>query len=241
MRNVKFIFEDNENMLTSILLHTHSFNSKNIYFTSSNSRIIKLLGKVYNPNDMFIIVMDYVPNNSQVQRIYDDIRIKAVSLSHNSKNIVLLPTICFEQVILDMLLCYNYVNLDIDLANAIRNRDIGYLLTFRSGHVNLEHNFKFVLNKMLDTKFKNISKSSDGAETSFYNTGDLVLKAEQLYSCLPFVHVVSPQHKEYIIANCINEFTLNIDQAVLKSNSMFYDIFTEFNMEYPHTQIACII
>lgn len=240
MRDVKFIFEDNENMLTSILLHTHSFNGKNVYFTRSNSRITKLLDKIYNANDVFIIVMDYVPNNSQVQRIYDDIRIKALSLSSN-KNIVLLPTICFEQVILDMLLCYNYIDLDTDLANAIRNRDIGYLLTFRSGHINLEHNFKFILNKMLDAKFKNISKSSNHVETSFYNTGDLLLKAEQLYSCLPFVHIVSLQHKEYIIANTINEFTLNMNQAVLKSNSMFYDIFMEFNMEYPHTQIACII
>lgn len=100
---VKFIFEDSEFAPVSHLL-AFAYDEGRVFFSNGNSRIIQKLNKVYNTDDFFIIFMDVPPNNKAIVRMYkqyaDTIRLKF------KNNVVIVPIICIEYFVLNMLLDY---------------------------------------------------------------------------------------------------------------------------------------
>ena len=194
------IFEDNENMLSSILLKKYTFNSANIHFTNCNSLLFNRLLSLYNTKDLFYVVVDFVPNNSSLKGLFSKLYKQICKIKDYNNNVYLVPTLCMESAILKALVHYGYILPDEVVRKAAVDFDYEWLLkTFYKSN-NLEKIYKSILNNHLLGYFKNVSISSKQPEVigSFYRSDNLGYKAEQLYSCLQVSPIASDQHKNYV-------------------------------------------
>lgn len=199
---IKIIFEDNENTPSSILLRKCS-NGENIIFANGASRVRGTLEKVYNEEDYFIVLYDLVPDNGMTIMLYRALK-EAVNIY---SNVVVIPIVCIEQIILRMLDDLGYLTktkITINLIDNLVSKFSWSNLTEEdkkeiSGK-SLEKVYKLILNNQLDKCFVNSNDTSKRVETGrFYKedcacnrkycrfdcTDNLKIKAERLYSWLP--------------------------------------------------------
>ncbi len=194
------IFEDNQNMLSSVLLKKYSYNSADIHFANCNSLLFRKLLSLYNTEDLFYVIVDFVPNNSSLKGLFSKLRKHVRDIKNYSNNVFLVPTLCMESAILKTLVCYGYISLDEVVRKATIDFDYGWLVETFYKSKNLEKVYKTILNNYLLGYFKNVSTDSQQHEVigAFYKQDSLGYKAEQLYSCLPVSPIVSQSHKNYV-------------------------------------------
>ena len=114
--SIKFLFEDNEQTPSSILLK-NSYKGADIYFSNGSSLIlskVKELRKIFN--DDIYIFYDLVPDNEVTVKGYTDL-VRALKLNYS--NVYVLPIICIEYFICISLYKFNRLKLNCTFADEL--------------------------------------------------------------------------------------------------------------------------
>lgn len=221
----KILFEDNENVPISMLLKK-SYNGNNIYFSSGCDKLLSKAISIQDKEDIIVIYYDVAPNNNKTTKGYRDLckTIKTKQL----KNIIVVPIICIEYIIVKSLYKYN------QLIIPEKYKDIEEYLIKKldwDGYINncntneytrssIEHFYKYVLTQIQPQRCKrNSHKYLKDGKTIDINYGSgkyyyidcpcnrfctlksdskLKEKSEIAYLQLPLVPIIGKEHKRYI-------------------------------------------
>lgn len=104
MKKTIYIFEDKNSSPISRLLIQNCCYGCNFYFSEGASGLAKALCKQYKKDDFFIVFIDLVPNNQATFKYYNDLKQIIDDLEY--QNVVLVPIICMEYVVLKVLVKY---------------------------------------------------------------------------------------------------------------------------------------
>lgn len=170
---IKFLFEDNLNTPSSILLKS-SYNGKNIHFTSGNleSNILNKIESLIDENDncTLVVFYDLPPNNKVIYNNYERPVDRVIENNYDDVHIV--PIICIEYYLIKFLVLYNYIPINNKNIELINNLVISFDYTNSSviNFVNkdtyrknsLEHVYKQLLSYLIKSKcMLNYSKTNN--------------------------------------------------------------------------------
>lgn len=187
---VYYVFEDNDDTPSSELLKLCA-NGSNIYFSEGHRRFwwkVKQVMKQLHEDDMLIGFFDLPLDNDMAVVMYDRVMRNYMSYIHLfKKNVYIIPIICIEYFIYFVVRHYNY--------------DKYFSLNYPGSGSSEENRYKDILKHVAC-----LSNRSGNTVGFFYKGGcnkcgccdDRYLRAEQLYSSLPAVGVVSKEHFNYL-------------------------------------------
>jgi len=199
-----FVFEDNIDTPSSRLLK-ESYNSKNIYFSGSNSKLISKTNSVLKQGyDGVILFVDVSPNNGSTIGVYNSLVAHKKKISRWS-SVVIVPIICIEFYIAKMCVKYNYFG-----SEYIDNDIIRYMVNDFDWdncpykNKSLEKVYKIPFSRSNYNKECLINSNSFGRfYTQDCNCCDiskdsLSKKANLFYSTLPVYDVVDEHHDDML-------------------------------------------
>ena len=233
-----FLLEDNKDMVSSILLNNYATYGKNIYFVGSYCNFKKVFKQIYNETQLFCILYDCIPDNKETIKgfinLYKQLTAYKKYIRSDIRNTILVPTLGFEYIILNML--YNFEYIHNDIVNKMMGiYDYNYIKSLYPNEKSVEKRNKKILNKLLDGQYHNVNKiksENNKILGSFYKTNQK-LKAEQLYVSFPLFDVSEKSYRNYLNTLGI-QFTVKELKGIL---DMIYDFYsksfgdyTEFNI-----------
>ena len=215
--SIKFIFEDGfktiDNSTPSSRLLKSSYNGNNIYFSNGNSNIITILNSIYNPEDLFIIFLDVVPNNKALVEKYKeyDIRLETDGLDSNT---FIIPIFCIEYYLIKFL---DKLGILFTKDKKIKNIYDNLYKTFNWGNLDdsfnlksIEKIYKEIIKLQKPYCLRNENNLSKYYYGNFYKDSctnckdkrcikkvnfSLEYKAELLYTSLPIFSIISEKHQ----------------------------------------------
>jgi hypothetical protein len=239
---VQYIFEDNVESPVSKLL-CECANGNNMHFSNGNVLLYSTIENIREkyPNDIIKVFVDVPPNRNSLIALYDSLCQKY----NRFPNIYIIPYICVEYVVLNMLYRYNYLivegNLKIFAENTIGKFQWDKILErYREDEYikeSLEHAYKYILSNTSMKCMRNDTKSyvhglfyindcnCDRKYCSKLNcTDNLKLKSERLYTSLPTYDVVDDLHIKYWNDNYIKYELTDMTDVYNKIQIMYSEI-----------------
>lgn len=246
-REYKFIFEDNEYTPSSCLLR-NSFNGKNIYFSGGVGNILEKLKEVYEADCLHYVYIDLVPNNEET--VSDYMSLRDYVNAEYSDNVVVIPIVCIERIIMQMLNKYNYFvhsKKSGVLFECIGDDFKWQLLPEEYKDVSLEHLYKLIISSQILFCQQNVNRAANRIQGQFYRLGcdecvnrrcqkdlkdSLRVKAERLYTSLPVFKVVSDEHAQVLNELKIRFRASNVPEILQGIQKDYDKICKQMNLDY---------
>lgn len=236
----RFIFEDNEEMPSSKLL-LQCFHGDNIIFSNGNTLLWSKVMELYNENDQFFIFMDTVVDNKMVMELYRKLYAKI----RKYKNIYLVPIPCIEFILAKCFVKYDYIGeVSIELQQMLevlvkdfRWNELSKEIK-RKGNIRYtERAYKYIIT-CLKSCLKNEVSVNNPLVGKFYlsdcdcqgekHCGEcLKLKAERLYTQLPYYEVDSEQYKLLLEKYDLPVEVISLEMLHNRCRRLFQKICTE--------------
>lgn len=115
---VAMLFEDNETSSLGKLLKS-SYNSNNLFFSRSNSRLYKKVKSIYPDYDKILLFFDLSPNNPALIDVLENLSSRLAE-SEMLNKVHIIPIICAEYIYLTSIEKYlSIVVKDLEISNAV--------------------------------------------------------------------------------------------------------------------------
>lgn len=226
-----FIFEDHGLTPSSKLLSCCT-NGNNIHFSGGNSTVYEEAKRLQSKgNNNVFVFFDAALDNSFAMRKY--MHIYNTIDNNKDTGIYLVPIICVEQIILDMLWKFEYISSsDTKTAKRLQCSVVDFDYNELCASIpnaesvgSIEHLFKYILNNTKQRCLRNTNYGKNTIFGKFYtsecnceypycklNIDDSIrLKAERLYTSLPVFTVINDEHFQFLKNNDINLTKINLD------------------------------
>ena len=208
MDSVAMVFEDNsESQLGSLLKSCYN---KNLYFTSSNSKLLSYIKYIYKKYDTIIVFFDLVPDNDKLLPILEKLCI-SVNKIDVAKKVHIIPIVCSEYIYMSML--NSVLNLDLDLS-------FESALKYHESRVN----------KSSEKYYKSLLRKSN---IDIGNNIDN--ECEHFYTSYPCFSLNDFEHKDYLYSLGIQTRYINLLDIIEDTIKLFDSLFSlhgkSFKME----------
>lgn len=198
---IAMLLEDNENSQLGRLLK-HYYNSDNLYFSRSNSRLFKKCCSIYEKYDMVLIFFDLSPSNSKLIDVLEDLSTK-LACEQMLDKVHIVPIICSEFIYLNSLIEYLGVNIaDFSISNTINY------------HKSCEKYYKHIL--------------EDKVNVGEYSKNE----ADYFYACFPIFDVIDSKHESYLRDIGITVINTSLDDTRADVSKFYRYAYSLFNLDF---------
>ena len=243
---MKIVFEDNQDSPISKLFRGSSA-GKDMRFGSGYRGIRKAVRAALANGEGAIVYVDAAPGNKTTTEMYSKIREEFKEY----ENVVVIPIVCAEYILLRMLAHYGY------LSGLCRNDEVlekfvvGYITKLSNGLVNTSLSFEKTCKNIIKNHLPDCMQNSqtwpgrflcgdcgcdicDIEDTAF--TDDFKVKAERLYASLPLFFMPGGMEYTKVLDSCGAKYNItSIEDAITRIDKFYTELYNSMGLDKTFT------
>ena len=239
---MRIIFEDSP-MSHISRLFCGSSAGKHMRFGSGYRGIVAAVREALADGEGAMVYVDVSPSIQSTGEMYSKIRNRFVKYD----NVIVIPIICAEYILLRMLVHYGYLN-DLRKNDEVLDKFVvGYITELSNGLVNKEVSLEKTCKHLIKNHLPDCMQNSqtwpgrflcgdcgcdicDIADTAF--TDDFKVKAERLYASLPLFFMSGGMEYTKVLDSCGAKYNItSLEDAITNIDKFYTELYDSMGLE----------